>query len=141
MQRTLRSLQTCHDASPAPLTSQAALPKRDAKAERLKALGVLNPHPERVRASWFSADQFFDARDLVQVKYEMLRHASREEATKADSALLFGLSRPTFYQAEATFARDGLTGLLPRHRGPKGAHKLKPEVMAFIEQQLAGDGR
>jgi transposase len=117
------------------------LPKRDAKAERLKTLGVLNPHPERVRAPWFSADRFFDARDLVHVKYEMLRHASREGATKADSALLFGLSRPTFYQAEAAFARDGLTGLLPRHRGPKGAHKLKPEVMAFIEQQLAGDGR
>ena len=117
------------------------LPKRDAKAQRLKALGVLNPSPERVRAPWFEAGGFFDARDLVQVKYEMLRHASREGATKADAAMLFGLSRPTFYQAEAAFARDGLTGLLPRHRGPKGAHKLTPEIMAFIEQHLAGDGQ
>jgi len=117
------------------------LPKRDAKAERLKALGVLNPGPERVRAPWFGTGGFFDARDLVQVKYEMLRHASREGATKADAATLFGLSRPTFYQAEAAFARDGLTGLLPRLRGPKSAHKLTPEIMAFIEQHLTGDGQ
>ena len=117
------------------------MPKRDAKAERLKALGVLNPSPERVRAPWFEAGGFFDARDLVQVKYEMLRHANREGAAKADTAMLFGLSRPTFYQAEAAFARDGLSGLLPRQRGPKGAHKLTPEVMAFIDQHLAGDGQ
>jgi transposase len=116
------------------------LPKHDAKAERLKALGVLNPSSERVRAPWFEAGGFFDARDLVQVKYEMLRHANRDGAAKADAATLFGLSRPTFYQAEAAFARDGLSGLLPRQRGPKGAHKLTPEIMAFIEQHL-GDGQ
>jgi transposase len=117
------------------------LPTRDAKAERLKLLGALNPSPERVRAAWFEADGFFDARDLVQVKYEMLRHASRDGAPKADAAALFGLSRPTFYQAEAAFARDGPSGLAPRQRGPKGAHKLDQRVMAFIEQNLAGDGQ
>ena len=115
--------------------------KRDAKAERLKQLGVLNPNPERVRAPWFQAGGFFDARDLMQVKYEMLRQVSLEGASKAEAAALFGLSRPTFYQAEAAFARDGLAGLLPRQRGPKGAHKLKPEVMSFIEQHLEGDGQ
>lgn len=117
------------------------MPKREAKTERLKQLGVLNPNPERVRAPWFATGGFFDARDLVQVKYEMLRQASIEGASKAEAATLFGLSRPTFYQAEAAFAREGLAGLLPRQRGPKGAHKLKPEVMAFIEQQLEGDGQ
>ena len=117
------------------------MPKRDAKAERLKALGALNPNPERVRAPWFQAGGFFDPRDLVQVKYEMLRQVSLEGASKADAAALFGLSRPSFYQAEAAFARQGLAGLLPRQRGPKGAHKLKPEVMAFIERHLEGDGQ
>lgn len=34
-------------------------------------------------------------RDLVQVKYEMLRHARQDGVTKADAASLFGLSRPT----------------------------------------------
>ena len=48
--------------------------KRDPKAERLKRDGVLNRHPEAVQAPWFVGQRFFDARDLVQVKYEMLRH-------------------------------------------------------------------
>ncbi|MCB1947163.1 MAG: helix-turn-helix domain containing protein [Thauera sp.] len=117
------------------------MPKPDAKAARLKQLGALNPYPERVRAPWFQEGGFFDARDLVQVKYEMLRQVSHEGASKAEAAALFGLSRPTFYQAEAAFARDGLAGLLPRQRGPKGAHKLKSDVMAFIEQRLEGDGQ
>jgi transposase len=115
--------------------------KRNAKAERLKQLGSLNAHPERVRASWFQADGFFDPRDLVQVKYEMLRQVSREGASKAQAAALFGVSRPTFYQAEAAFAQTGLGGLLPRQRGPKAGHKLTPKVMAFVEQRLAGEGR
>ncbi len=48
--------------------------QRDPKLKRLAELGVLNVHPERVRASWSRSGDFFDARDLVQAKYEMLRH-------------------------------------------------------------------
>jgi transposase len=110
---------------------------RDLKSKRLKAAGILNPHPERVRATHFQQGGFFDARDLIQVKYEMLRQAQIEGDSKAAAADLFGLSRPTFYQAAAAFAEEGLNGLLPHQRGPKGAHKLTPEVMAFIEQRLS----
>jgi transposase len=113
--------------------------KRNTKAERLKALKSLNRHPERVRAPWFHTGTFFDAQDLVQVKYEMLRHVKHEGATKADSAALFGLSRPAFYQAEAALDREGLAGLLPRQRGPKGAHKLTAQIMGFIERRQAED--
>jgi len=113
--------------------------KRTAKAERLKALGGLNPHPERVRAAWFHTGEFFDADDLVQVKYEMLRQVLHEGASKAETAALFGVSRPTFYQAQAALARDGLAGLLPHQRGPKGGHKLTAEVMRFIEQRQSED--
>lgn len=118
----------------------ATLTKPDPKHERLKRLGVLNPHPERVRAPWFQSGDFFDTNDLIQVKYEMLRHVSVDGASKADAAALFGMSRPTFYQAEAAFAREGLAGLVPKQRGPKGAHKLNAEVMAFVEQHVEGDG-
>ena len=113
--------------------------QRDRKTERLKQQGGLNRHPQRVRAPWFASGSFFDARDLVQVKYEMLRHVSVEGAEKTQAAALFGVSRPTFYQAEAAFAQEGLIGLLPRRRGPKSAHKLTPEVMVFIEARLADD--
>lgn len=110
--------------------------KENPKVRRLKDQGVLNLHPERVRAAHFQAGGFFDARDLVQVKYEMLRQAQIEGHSKAQAAALFGLSRPTFYQAEATLAAAGLNGLLPRLRGPKGAHKLNAEVMTLIEKRV-----
>ncbi|MGA7950956.1 MAG: helix-turn-helix domain-containing protein [Thiobacillaceae bacterium] len=114
--------------------------KSDPKLERLRRLGMLNPHPQEVQAPWFQSDEFFDPRDLVQTKYEMLRHVQIDGASKAEAATLFGMSRPTFYQTEAAFAREGLAGLLPRQRGPKGAHKLTAEVMGFIDQRLQGDG-
>lgn len=112
----------------------------DAKSARLKALGVLNPHPERVQAEEFQIGSFFDPRDLLQVKYEMLRKVQIEGAAKVDAAALFGVSRPTYYQAETAYAREGLAGLLPRRRGPKGAHKLTARLMAFVEAHLAEHG-
>jgi transposase len=118
------------------LDARPTVPKRDPKSARLRRDGALNRHPEAVRAPWFAGQRFFDARDLVQVKYEMLRHVRVDGANKASAAALFGVSRPTLYQAEAAFARDGLGGLLPRQRGPKRAHKLTPEVMALIEAKL-----
>lgn len=118
----------------------ANLTKPDPKRERLNRQGVLNHHPERVRAPLFQSGDFFDARDLVQSKYEMLRHFRVDGASKAEAAALFGMSRPTLYQAEAAFVRDGITGLLPKPRGPKQAHKLTAQVMAFIEKHQAGDG-
>lgn len=117
-----------------------AMTKPQSKRERLRELGGLNPHPERIRAPWFRSGDFFDPHDLVQAKYEMLRHVQVDGASKAEAAALFGMSRPTFYQAEAAFASEGLAGLLPRQRGPKGPHKLNATVMAFIEERLQHDG-
>ncbi|MGH8319626.1 MAG: helix-turn-helix domain-containing protein [Steroidobacteraceae bacterium] len=73
------------------------------------------------------------------MKYEMLRQVSIEGAKKAEAAALFGLSRPTYYQAEAAFAQQGLAGLLPQRRGPRSPHKLTAEVMAFIETKMADE--
>lgn len=110
--------------------------KFDPKLKRLAEFGVLNPRPGRVRAAWFLSGEFFDARDLVQTKYEMLRHVRLDGASKAEAAALFGMSRPTYYQAESAFTQSGLAGLIPKPRGPKGAHKLTAKVMSFIEQRL-----
>lgn len=112
---------------------------RNSKRERLAHHKTLNRHPERVRAPHFQRSSFFDPVDLVQVKYEMLRQVTHEGASKAEAAEMYGISRPTFYQAEAAFAQAGIPGLLPRRRGPKGAHKLTTEVMAFIEARCADD--
>ena len=55
------------------------------------------------------------------------------------SATAFGFSRPTYYQAEADFQRDGLFGLLPEKRGPRQGHKLTPEVLDFAVHLRASD--
>jgi transposase len=80
---------------------------------------------------------FFDGRDLVQVKYEMLRRVQRESGSVTQAAADFGFSRVSFYQAQAAFAAGGLPGLVPRRRGPRGAHKLTEEVMVFLDQARA----
>lgn len=108
-------------------------PKRHALADS----GTLNPHPDTVRDPAFVGSDFFDPRDLMQVKYEMLRRVRVERASIAAVAAQFGLSRPTFYKAQADFARAGLTGLLPGKRGPRGAHKLTAEVLHFIARVQA----
>jgi transposase len=45
----------------------------------------------------------------------------------------FGFSRPSFYQAQSAFTKEGLSGLMPRKRGPRTRHKVTDEVMKFIE--------
>jgi transposase len=87
----------------------------------------------------FVTHDFFDPRDLVQVKYEMLRRVQREGQSVRQSAVAFGFSRPSFYQAQAAFRQGGLPGLLPQKRGPKTAHKLTDEVLAFIRQARQDD--
>jgi hypothetical protein len=45
----------------------------DPKEAALAGARCLNPHPEQVTDAEFLASDFFDARDAVQVKYEMVR--------------------------------------------------------------------
>ena len=109
----------------------------DRKAEALKQQGVLNPKPEAVRDDRFEGNEFFDARDLVQVKYEMVRRVKEEGATVTDAAARYGQSRPTFYGARRALEEAGLGGLLPRRPGPKAPHKLTEEVMVAVEKRRA----
>jgi transposase len=104
----------------------------DAKLRTLQQQGTLNPRPKSVRDELFLRDDFFDPRDLVQVKYEMLRRVRTEGRSVTDAAANFGFSRPSFYQAQSVFEQDGLAGLAPHKRGPRQAHKLTDEVLAFI---------
>ncbi|MGF6439975.1 transposase [Paraburkholderia youngii] len=108
--------------------------KPDPKLTALEESGTVNPRPHDIDDPAFIDSDFFDPRDLVQVRYEMLRRVRVEGQTVADAAAHFGVSRPTFYKAQADFERDGLAGLLPVKRGPHGPHKITDEVMRFIEE-------
>jgi len=114
----------------------------DAKAAALRRHHALNPRPEEVTDPIFaSGNPFFDPRDIVQVKYEMLRGVVQKEQTVTDAAQHFGFSRPSYYLAQIAFATGGLPGLLPRRPGPRRAHKLSEGAMTILEAALAEDPR
>ena len=112
---------------------------KKSKRDTLKQYGTLNPHPYAVTDPLFETGDFFDRDDIVQVKYEMLRRVTVDKQSVTQSTTAFGFSRPTYYQAEADFQRDGLFGLLPEKRGPRQGHKLTSEVLDFATQLRASD--
>ena len=117
--------------------------KSDRKHPRVRALleeGTLNPTPEKVHDPKFLGNEFFDPRDIVQVKYEMLRRVTVEKASVVSATEEYGVSRPTYYQTKSSFDESGIAGLVPKKRGPRGPHKLQGEVLAFIQEQLVAGG-
>ena len=110
--------------------------KRSSKAEALLEEGTLNAAPEKVSDPKFQDSEFFDPRDIVQVKYEMLRRVFAENAPVTDAAEQYGVSRPTYYQTKANFGEAGIAGLVPKKRGPRGPHKLQGEVLTFVKNQV-----
>lgn len=106
------------------------------KLEALREDGTFNPTPDEVHDPKFQSNEFFDPHDIVQVKYEMLRRVSVENAPVSAVAEEYGVSRPTYYQTKASFDKGGVAGLAPRKRGPRGPHKLRGQALAFVQQQL-----
>ncbi len=105
----------------------------DEKLAILRQSHTLHPHPDQVRDPLFtSGSPFFDARDLVQVKYELLRRVRVDGYSVASATSLFALSRPTFYAAQAAWEEAGIAGLLPEATGPRHAHKLTEQIIKEI---------
>jgi transposase len=111
--------------------------RADPKEAALAGARCLNPHPEQVTDLEFLASDFFDARDAVQVKYEMVRKVRAGGTPVTQAAATFGYSRPAYYQAAAALERSGLEGLVPARPGPRGGHKLTGQILAWAEEQLA----
>ncbi|MPZ35716.1 MAG: helix-turn-helix domain-containing protein [Rhodospirillales bacterium] len=113
--------------------------KHDSKRSKNHALrveGALNPAPEKVRDPKFRGSEFFDPHDAVQVKYEMLRRVSIDSASVAQASDEYGVSRPTYYQAKVNFDASGIAGLVPKKPGPRRPHKIKDEVLSFLQTRL-----
>ncbi len=111
--------------------------RTDPKTAALLEEGTLNPSPEKVTDPKFQAGEFFDSRDFVQVRYEMLRRVSVDNLSVTRVTAEYGVSRPTYYQARLRFDEAGLGGLVPKKRGPRGPHKLQGEILAFVEKQIS----
>lgn len=111
----------------------------DPKTETLHEQGVYNPRADRVTDPLFTEEEFFDPRDLVQVRYELLRRVTKEGMKVVDAARSFGLSRDSYYKLLEKFRSEGLAGLLPKKRGPKAPHKVTPEIEKFIEEKASAE--
>src|ERR1700679_1311349 len=81
----------------------AKIKTKTAKVKALLEEGTLNSSPGKVRDPKFQENEFFDPRDLVQVKYEMLRRVSVENSSVTEATEEYGVSRPTYYQTKASF--------------------------------------
>jgi transposase len=106
----------------------------DEKLRALRESHTLHPHPDQVRDPLFtSGSPFFDPRDLVQVKYELLRRVRVDGYSVSQATALFALSRPTFYAALSAWEQAGISGLFPQPTGPRHAHKLTEEIIAELQ--------
>ena len=105
----------------------------DPKVAALAAARSLNPHPEKVVDEAFLASPFCDARDVVQVKYEMVRRVRVDKVPIAQAARAFGYCRQAFYEIAATLDAGGPGALAQGKPGPKGPTKLTDEVMNRVE--------
>jgi transposase len=113
--------------------------RSDPKVEALRAARSLNPRPEAVSDEAFGSSEFLDPRDLVQVKYEMVRRVRVDQDAVSRSAEAFGFSRPSFYEAAGALDAGGMAALVPQRPGPRRAHKMTEEVVAFAEAKLTAD--
>ena len=109
----------------------------DSKAHFLAQCGALHPHPQRVQDSLFRSSTFFDPRDLIQVRYEMVRRFRINGHAATEVARSFGVSRQSLYLLAQVFLDRGLSGLFPSKRGPKAASKCTDDVVAFVQARLA----
>src|SRR5258708_21879151 len=69
--------------------------KRDTKREALARDGALNPHPEAIRDALFTGNPFFDAQDLVPLRYAIVRRHRVDGVPIRESSTDFGVARPT----------------------------------------------
>jgi transposase len=110
-------------------------PSKD-KIAILRNQGSINPFPEKVQNPLFLNEAFFDANDIVQVKYELLRHVQIEGVSITEAVKNFGFSRLSFYRILSVFEKLGLAGLIPKKRGPREAHKMTADVLKFINDKI-----
>jgi len=101
--------------------------------EELRKNGSFNHRAEAVSAEVFKNSRFFDPHDLMQVKYEMLRVVEKERCDVSSASVTFGFSRVSFYQVKREFDENGIAGLMPKKRGPKGSRKINESDIEFAK--------
>ena len=105
--------------------------RNDDKVKILKENGSFNRNASSVINPLFKSNPYFDAKDLVQVKYEMLRAVKNDELSVSDASMQFGFSRTAYYKIEKRFMEAGVDGLCLQKTGPKSPAKITGDVLSF----------
>lgn len=104
----------------------------------LRRARCLHPTPERVRDERFLEQRdFFDPKDIVQVKYELIRRCQIEGDDVASACLEFGFSRTTYYKVLQAFLGGGLPALMGQPRGRLKPIKVTDIVRGYLIAEKA----
>ena len=107
------------------------------KQEVLMRNGTYNRNYAKVTETRFVDDDFYDPRDLAQVKYEMLRAARESQRSVEEITSSFGFSRAGFYKIKKSFEEEGVSAFASNKTGPRGAWKLTEEIRRFADGYLS----
>lgn len=98
----------------------------------------LHPAPEQVHDERFQEQGgFFDPKDIVQVKYELLRLCQVEGSDVASACGRFGFSRTTYYKVYDAFVHGGIPALMGRPKGRPKPIKLNEIVLGYLIAEKA----
>ena len=103
------------------------------KKDEMRKNGSFNRRANEVSEGIFKRYQFFDASDIIQVKYEMLRAVEYGDGDVSSTSKSFGFSRVSYYQIKKEFDENGIAGLMPKKRGPKGSRKVNQDDIEFAK--------
>ncbi len=114
----------------------ARLKKPDQKLRELRNTGTLNSHPAAVSDTLFRENPFFDSRDLLQVRYEMLRRHRVDGASDRGNRLGFWSFPPNFLSGGSCIRKgrpDGSGAQAARPQGGTQAVQPGDRTRADIE--------
>ena len=107
--------------------------RQDSKSRALREHGALHPRPNQVHDPLFQHSEFFDPRDLVLVKYEMLRRVRVEAPAGQRSGQGLRLLAGGVLPGDGRLPEGGLAGPAAppawsqagqqAHRGGAGVHR------------------
>ena len=106
------------------------------KEERLKESNTYNSKCDKVIAQNFLENEIMDSRDLLQVRYEMVRAIEYDNKPIKEICSDFGVSASTARRYVRNMKEGGLIALVPEQKGPSGPTKLTKDATDFIDSYL-----
>ena len=92
---------------------------------------------DKVTEPRFLDSDLFDPKDLLQVRYEMVRSIKEGVITLDEVPSKYGVSAMTAKRCVSSLEKGGIIALVPERKGPKGPSSLDDESLRFIDSYIA----